>query len=165
MRQGGGSVAKLKDFFGAVRFRLAYTSLKSVEVPPWPPPQDPTSRGGGMLFALTFFLIHQISSEKLQNFANTLKILCNIFGDSSYDDAWFRKSFFKKIMSRFWQDFQDIVFEKKSKKLIYTTRWSKKLFWTRPNNQESYMIELNNCLSKIIFWIPHFILSQQVLTI
>ena len=120
------------------------------------PPGIPHS-GGVMLFVLTSFLIHQIFSEKVQNVVNTLKILCKIFGNSNYD-AWFRKSFFQKIMCSFWRDFQDINFEKK---LIYTTRWSKKLFWTRPNNQESYMIELNNCLSKIIFWIPHFILSQQ----
>ena len=101
--------------FSNFYIRLAHTSLKSVEVPPrieYPP--DLGSLGGVMLFALTFFLIHQISSEKLQNVANTLKILCKIFGNGSYD-AWFRKSFFQKIMSSFWQEFQDINFEKRKK--------------------------------------------------
>jgi len=55
--------------------RLAHTSLKSVEVPPRPPPRKGVSGGGVMLFALFSFLIVQIFSEKVQNVANVLKIL------------------------------------------------------------------------------------------
>ena len=118
-----GPYQKMKRILPPRNCRLAFTSLKSVEIPPCPL-RNPTS-GGVMLFAQSSFLIHQIFSEKVQNVANTLKILCKIFGNNSHD-SWFRKSGFLKIVSSFWQDFQDINFEEKQ--LIYTSKWSKKLF-------------------------------------
>ena len=77
-------------------FRLAHTSLKSVEVPPWPPPPETAFLGGVMLFALFSFLIVQIFSEKVQNVANILKIRWKKGSDHIYDLRIKNSIFIKK---------------------------------------------------------------------
>ena len=68
------------ELFSKNCLRLACTSLKSVEVPPDPPPER-GFLGGVVLFALISFKIVQFFSEKLKNVANTLKNLWKKFGD------------------------------------------------------------------------------------
>ena len=62
------------ELFSKNCLRLACTSLKSVEVPPDPPPgiRDP---GGGRAFCSNFISNCPNFLEKVQNVANYLKIL------------------------------------------------------------------------------------------
>ena len=93
---------------------LAHTSLKSDLVTLDPPPKKNAIFWGVVLVALFSFIFDQISSEKVQNVANILKILWKKSSDHIYD-LGIKKSIFIKKMLAFWRNFRLVKFEKKIK--------------------------------------------------
>ena len=86
--------------------RLAHTSVKSVELPPDPPPKKKNvgffwGGRGVVLFALFSFIFDQIFSEKVQNVANNLKIVWKKFGEHILDLREKIPFFLKKILHFF----------------------------------------------------------------